>query len=930
MAGQLAQLNAGGAGGITGGSQASGAQTYTLEEIGQPAFSVNFGDPWVALGLLALLALFGVVAFWKLIKSGIRNTVRFMPTVKWTILLVKVPKDSPEKEGQERKAEELLDLLEPLYANLGGLKPQEGMSATWLGRQDHFCLEIARKPDGLIYFYVAVPEELKNFIEEQIHSYYPAANIEETSDYNIFQRGGVTAAAEISLERPSMFPLNSYKKIGGDPMISLTNSLSKLVKDESALIQIVARSAPKSWRAKGVKLAQDMQQGKKLEDALKGSGGGGFWGAVKYILKYVFTNESKKEDKPEEKPEIYKLSPMEEEMVKSLEGKANKAGFEVNIRVIVNAQSQLVAKSSLDGILNSFAQFNGHQYGNGFKFSKPSGGGLDRLVKDSIYRNFNEEKFFVLNTEELTGLYHFPLPRTETPMIVWLQAKSAPAPTNLPSEGLYLGDNIYRGVVTPVFMKRDDRRRHFYLIGMTGTGKSKWMDTLALQDIYNGEGMCFIDPHGDDVDLIISCLPKERADDVIIFDPSDYERPLALNMLEYDPRYPQQKVFAINEMLAIFDKLYDLKATGGPMFEQYMRNALMLIMDDPDSGSTLLEIPKVLADEEFRAYKLSKCKTPVVKDFWTKEAQKAGGEAALANMVPYITSKLTPFIANDLIRPIISQQETSLDFTKAMNEKKIILVKLAKGKIGDINANLLGMIVIGKILMAALGRAEMPEEKRNDFYLYIDEFQNFMTESINVILSEARKYRLCLTVAHQFLGQLTLTGGDEKTKKAIFGNVGTKCCFRIGVEDAKEMAPEFAPVFSEYDLTNCPAYHNFIKLMVDNANPPAFNLRIPYIKNLYKADEAKADLIKQLSRLKYGRDRAIVEAEVASRSGLTEALAGSEDEEEDEEEEDKKDREIDFGSDEDEIIASANLPAVAPAEAEKQIVADNLTGTAEE
>ncbi len=848
------------------------------------SFSSIITNPYFGLLLLAIVAILGAIAFWVIFKRSLRGTVRFLPTMNWVMLLVRVPKDIEEKEGQNKKAIELLELLEPLYANLGGLKPQTNFSTAWLGRQDHFCFEIARQTDGLIYFYVAVPSTMRDFFEEQIHAYYPAAHIEVTTDYNIFDRVGATVGAEITLARESMFPINTYKKIGGDSMVSITNSLSKLGPRESGLIQIVARSASAGWRARGVKVAQDMHQGKKLDPVLKASGGNSLLKAISFLFNYLFTSKPTEDPSKPKPEETHRLSPMEEEIVKSLENKANKAGLDVNIRVIVNSTTLPAAKTSLDNILNSFSQFSNYQYGNSFKFKKLTSKKLDRLIRDSIYRNFDESRSFVLNTEEMNSLYHFPLPRTETPMIVWLQAKNAPAPINTPKEGLYLGDNIYRGLATPVHMKREDRRRHFYLIGMTGTGKSKWMDGLALQDIHNGEGMCFIDPHGDDVDLIISCLPKNRADDVVIFDPSDYDRPLALNMLEYDPKYPQQKVFAINEMLAIFDKLYDLKATGGPMFEQYMRNALMLVMDDPESGATLMEIPKVLADEDYRNYKLSKCQTPVVKDFWIKEAQKAGGEAALANMVPYITSKLTPFIANDLIRPIISQQHSSLDFAQAMNEGKIILVKLAKGKIGDINANLLGMIVIGKILMAALGRANQPEDQRRDFYLYIDEFQNFLTESINVILSEARKYRLNLIIAHQFLGQLTVSGNDDKIRKAVFGNVGTKCCFRIGTEDAEVMVKEFAPVFSAYDLTNCPAYHNFIKLMIDNANPPPFNIRVPYVKKLYQEDPAKAELIKQLSRLKYGRDRALIEAEVASRSNSLE---------EEEEKEAEKDEDLD-------------------------------------
>jgi len=399
-----------------------------------------------------------------------------------------------------------------------------------------------------------------------------------------------------------------------------------------------------------------------------------------------------------------------------------------------------------------------------------------------------------------------------------------------------------------------------YIVGMTGTGKSWFAEGLAMQDIANGEGVCFIDPHGDAIDHILERIPKNRAEDVILFDPADLTRPLGLNMLEYDS--PEQKTFVINEVMNIFDKLYDLKQTGGPMFEQYFKNACHLIMDDPESGSTLLEVPKVLADEDFRKYKLSKCKTPVVKEFWEKQALKAGGEASLQNMVPYITSKLTPFLTNEFLRPIISQQKSSLNFREAMDGQKIILAKLSKGKIGEMNAYLLGMIIIGKILMSALSRGDMPENERKDFYLYIDEFQNFLTESMQIILSEARKYRLCLTIAHQYIGQL-VKGGDTKFKDSIFGNVGTKVAYRVGVDDAEALTKEFAPVFNEYDFLNMPKYNAFVKLLIDNANPPAFNMAaVPFnnIPSIQSANPESAKFIRELSRLTYGQDKNIIES----------------------------------------------------------------------
>jgi len=411
-------------------------------------------------------------------------------------------------------------------------------------------------------------------------------------------------------------------------------------------------------------------------------------------------------------------------------------------------------------------------------------------------------------------------------------------------------------------MLKPDRARHLYVIGKSGTGKSALMEHLAVQDIENGDGVCVIDPHGDLVDAILARLPARRADDLILFDPADIERPQGLNLLEYDPRYPEQKTFVINEFIKILDKLYDLKSTGGPMFEQYLRNSMLLMMDDPESGATLMEISKVLADADYRKYKLSKVQNPVVFDFWTKEAQKAGGEASLSNMVPYITSKLNQFVANDIMRPIIGQQRSAFNFRAVMDQRKIMLVRLSKGKLGDLNAYLLGLVMVGKILMAALSRTDVAEQERPDFYLYVDEFQNFITDSIAVILSEARKYHLNLIIAHQYIGQLT-QGNDTKIRDAVFGNVGTIASFRVGVEDAEFLAKEFAPVFSAYDVINLELYNAYVKLLIKNSPARPFNMQTlaPVPGN---AEVARK--LRELSRLKYGRPRAEVEAEILERA----------------------------------------------------------------
>jgi len=366
------------------------------------------------------------------------------------------------------------------------------------------------------------------------------------------------------------------------------------------------------------------------------------------------------------------------------------------------------------------------------------------------------------------------------------------------------------------------------------------------------------------VEAILGRLPQSRLHDVILFDPSDVDRPQGLNLLEYDPNYPEQKTFVINEMIKILDKLYDLRQTGGPMFEQYMRNAMLLIMDDPKSGSTLMEISKVLADADYRRYKLSKVKDPVVRDFWTKEAQKAGGDAALANMVPYITSKLNQFVANDIMRPIIGQQTSAFNFRQLMDERKILLVRLSKGKLGEINAYLLGLVIVGKILMAALSRTDLPEYQRKNFYLYIDEFQNFITDSISVILSEARKYRLNLTIAHQYIGQL-VQGTDTRIRDAVFGNVGTIVSFRVGVEDAEVLAKEFAPVFSAYDLINLELFQAYVKLLINNTPARPFNMAMLPAP---PGEAAVMAAVRARSKEKYGRDRAQVEEQIITRSAI--------------------------------------------------------------
>ncbi len=410
-------------------------------------------------------------------------------------------------------------------------------------------------------------------------------------------------------------------------------------------------------------------------------------------------------------------------------------------------------------------------------------------------------------------------------------------------------------------MSPEDRLRHFYVIGQTGTGKTHILKSMIIQDIKNGEGVCFIDPHGTDIEDILKHIPPERIDDVVYFDPAHTERPMALNMLDYDTRYPEQKSFVINEMMSIFNKLFDLSAGGGgPMFEQYFRNSAGLVMDHPESGNTLLEIGQVLANKEFRDMKLRYCKNPIIKQFW-ENAEKTTGDQGLENFVPYITSKFDVFISNEIMRPVIAQQKSSFNFREIMDNKKILLVNLSKGRLGEINSNLIGLVLVGKILMAALSRVDSIGKNLPPFYLYIDEFQNVSTDSISSILSEARKYGLGLHIAHQYIAQL-----DEGIKDSVFGNVGSMVSFRISFEDAQYVEKRFAPTFISDDIMKIPNRNAYVQMIAHGKPLTPFNIEtLPLEFFSTENPQGVAEKIKQLSFHKYGKPRAEVEADIMRR-----------------------------------------------------------------
>lgn len=864
-------------------------QDRIINEFGQSVTSQ--GQSLIDNQLVVMLLTFAVVVVLLIIAVYVirlfllrhfRKIFSFRRTI-FQVLMPKEPEAQASKEEaiQKKDIKEVIAEAEGLYAALVGIgHPRTWdyfwyrVKKFWTGKHNHLTLEIIAH-EGKIVFYVITPKNLSQYVEKQIHAIYNTAQIEEVADYNIFEPMGFVTGAYLVPTRGATLPLKTYKKMDIDPLEVVANNLSKLEPDEGVVIQLAIRPAKEKWRSRGMAVAREMHKGKTLEQALKGKNG---WLSVLALvgnfplkaLQFIFESfsgnkKSSDQSKPKSEADELRQAPTrilkrEEELIQALEEKYSKPYFEANLRLVVSAKTKARTKILLRSAISSFSQFTAQNINNSLK---------ERLVwfkrifiNDFIYRNFRERKKFIASSEELTSMFHFPLPFDETPNIVWLTSRRVPPPIDLPATGVILGKSLYRGEDRFIRLQADDRRRHLYIVGKSGVGKSVMLANMAVQDVLDGRGLCIIDPHGDLVDDILERIPKERADDVIVFDPADMERPLGLNLLEFDPRYPEQKTFVINEMIKIFDKLYDLKATGGPMFEQYMRNAMLLVMEDPESGSTLMEISKVLSDPEYRKYKLTKCKTAVVKDFWVKEAEKAGGEAALANMVPYITSKLSTFISNDFMRPIIGQQTSAINFRDVMDSGKILLVRLSKGRLGDINTNLLGMMIVGKILMAALSRTDVPKEERRDFYLYIDEFQNFTTDSIAVILSEARKYMLNLIVAHQYIGQL-VHNNDTTIRDAVFGNVGTMAVFKIGAEDAEFLAKEFAPAVNQFDLVNVEKYTAYIKLLVNNQTTRPFNMQTIMLP---PGNRELGKKIFELSRLKFGKSREIVEREIIERS----------------------------------------------------------------
>lgn len=790
-----------------------------------------FPDPTVILvTLLGIVSGLGLIV---LISTGLgyvfilwlRNRKRESTSLNSTLLQITVPRENETK----------IDAAEQLFSSLAALR-RIWSNDKWyfFKEQPHMAFEIVGLP-GDIRFYVHVPNSFRDFVEKQINGAYPEAEImqvTETSakqkasnvlgtEYNIFSSDGKVSFASMRLKGSDYTPIKVYKDLPVDPLLSLTSVLAKMGEGEGATVQFMIRPAHTKWK----------------------KAGRGYIGSTK------------KTEANAEKA-TYKADSKE---LEGIENKISKQGFETVVRIVVCSTSQDAANAHLNNIINSFGQFAGH---NQFTKNKIRLKGL--FMQDFIYRYFPMVgQTSILSTDELATLFHLPNKSITTPGIHWMNAKRAPAPSNLPDSGLFLGKSTFRGISRQVFVERDDRRRHTYIIGKTGTGKTEFLKQMIMQDINAGEGVAVIDPHGDLIEDVLRLIPPQRAEDVILFDPSDTERPMGFNMLE--AKTEQQKHFVVNSIIGLMYKLFDPNKTGiiGPRFEHAVRNAMLTVMYEP--GSTFIEVVRVLTDQNYVQELLPKVEDPIIRRYWTDQIAQTS-DFHKSEVLDYIVSKFGRFVTNKMIRNIIGQSDSAFNFRKVMDEQKILLINLSKGKIGEENASFLGLVLVPKILVAAMSRQDIPnQEDRKDFFLYVDEFQNFATPDFAQILSEARKYRLNLIVANQFIGQM-----DEEIKNAIFGNVGTIASFRVGVSDANYLQHEFQPTFNENDLINVDRYNAYMRTLVRGEPVRPFSLDTTKDVSKEKAmrNERVAELVRELSRLKYGKSVEVIEQEIAKRAKL--------------------------------------------------------------
>jgi len=820
---------------------------------------------YALLGLLAIAAA-GATLLWLL-----RLLEDFRREQDLVFLQLLVPKKE-SKEDKEQLSEqfssgqdfrEVLGVMEHLYQSLHSLYSTS--PRRWWKGQPFFSVEYAALA-GEILFYIVCPRSIAPLLEKQITSFYPDTIIDEVEDYNIFTDTSVVSAQVLLAKKPFTSIFRTYQQLKSDPLNTITNAFSKLKVSEGAAVQFVLRPVASGWQQQLQKEAIRLINPKKT--------GLSFWNPLSWLSATVSMLLPGSDLSPQQEQATgERVSQMVEEYSKAVDEKAGSPGFTAVMRIVTSADTVARSTVLLDTVLASFEQFNDVR---GNRFRKPhfvrQRQIIERFIRRSPRRTFLQSLAspkLLLGTGELTTFFHLPNTKyNKVDTIKWQNFKIAPAPKDIPEEGIFLGINSHRGEKQKIQMKNEDRFRHFYIIGQTGTGKSSIIQLMARQDFHSGNGVCVVDPHGSLIEDLLPYIPRERADDVIYFNPADMERPMGLNLLE--GKTPEERDLIALDAMNMMVKMFGNEVFG-PRIQDYFRNGCLTLMEDEEEGGAITDLVKLFTDEEWQKYKVSRVKNPIVRSFWEKQMAMTG-QREKQEMIPYFAAKFGQFYTNTLMRNIVGQTKSAFDIADVMNSGKILLANLSKGLIGDINSQLLGMIFVNKMQVAAMRRQREDAQKRKDFFLYIDEFQNFVTQSIESILSEARKYRLGLILAHQYIDQLEKEdklSGSVSLKGAVFGNIGTMIFYKVGPQDAEVCAKEMAPVFSEQDLVNLDAFKGAMKLCIDGKPSRPFTIEVPrpWLDTTFTKDAQAAEAFKQLSRLTYGRQKEFVSREILRRIG---------------------------------------------------------------
>lgn len=806
---------------------------------------------YLFLIVCAVLLLFFVFLVKRIFLSSASGSA--IPLEDFEVLEIQVPKFetiSPHVDSTSLAAENM-------FASLHGLLRESGSS-------EHFSFEIAASGDTGIKFYITAPASVIKFIEGQIYAQYPTALLRVVEDYA--QEYPLNDFYEIDclyLAKEQFFPIKTFRDFEVDPLSGVTSALAGMASGEQMWFQVLVRPTPDTWQKAGYGYIEAIKAGTstrrfnlgtEVSDVFSAILKEG-WAIISGVITDFFrgSQETYYQSGSRFPPQI-RLSATQELEIKSIENKLHQMGFTTQMRILSSAASAEKAKSNLRSFVASFKQFCA-AHTNSF-LVKEIGGSKADLAQFQT-RTLNEALSFVLTVDELASVYHLPSSVVGTPSISWLYSKKSEPPSTLPtSDCTYIGDTVFRNQRLRFGIKNgDDRLRHMYLIGKSGTGKSTLLETMITQDIKNGFGVGVLDPHGETIERVLERIPDARMDDVVVVDPSDYERPVGINLLEMSD--PSQKNLMASALVAAIKQHFDY--SWGPRLEYLLNYCILTLLEVP--GTTLLGVTRLLEDDNYLRYILHFVKDPVVLKFWNTEYKgMKGNQKLVTEAIAPIQNKVNRFLASTTIRNILGQKHSTIDFWDIMNSGKVLLMNLSKGKVGADNANLLGALLVSRLQFMALQRARIPYEDRTPFYLYVDEFQNFATGSFEEILSESRKYKLGLYLTHQYTAQL-----PEEILKAVFGNVGTIAAFALGAPDARVLEHEFAPYFDENDIISLDRFQIYVKLMIDGMTSLPFSARIllpwdPDTSVIPKTPNKAAVLAK--SREKYGVDRAYIEDKI--------------------------------------------------------------------